>query len=623
MNSSSSCFCCATWWIVGLVWHGGMLGMLATAVVRRWPNEGFAALVAVLTLYLAVNCFLTHVYYNYELQQQQQQQQLESSAEQATTTDETSRRPTTDDDPTTPPPAPLVAVSSSQQRKRPNHHYLRNVPLYLSLTYLLTHLSWTLPGGLAVLLWFPCPLSEPRQEMEHYWVTNTSTFSPVVMEWMQHAQLSKRDSFVQLPNGEVYLKGSYKGSDNVLYAVPYQQEPVDLGYANVFDLTRVSNTTVCFTQVEWSQTGRFDVQISIGCGNVGRGFTTALVNQKRRSGGRHENVALFSLQGLDGLLWFRLVTEDYRVAARSSSSSTSSATPQSTTSYPTMTCDFDVILNYDSYSDKSHPIDCPWDTFAVLSMNITTMQVTSYSARSIRIIEPQDMVYENVEEEPPIAEEYYDDEETEDQEGVVKDFFETGSNSPEGAVDVPESNDDEDFDDDDATVTVIHPTEPLLLCPNHESFMSTQRALGGLFLSCLPMAVASARAWIKFAIPSASISLFCAIGLLCMFGWAAMDPWSQWTGLLAWLFFGTPLWTVVCTYQLVVNPRVSRQPLWWSLHFILTSLLCVLLFAEYQDLSRPLYFVHDRGWQWAMELGTFVCNFWCISDARAIFLLTN
>mmetsp|Transcript_16851 Transcript_16851/g.32019 ORF Transcript_16851/g.32019 Transcript_16851/m.32019 type:complete len:728 (-) Transcript_16851:158-2341(-) len=622
------------WWVQGFGWHGGMIGGLITTLFVR-PSAIWATVLAI--LYLSTNVFLTEccLRFEYELQTQQTEQQEES-----TSTAETSQ-----EDPlpasmpsSSPPPPPFINNTKIR--------HLRNVPFYLSLMYLMTNLSCGIPGALCVFIWFPCGEQQQDEYPPNlYWITNTSMFPEQVLDWMKNPQLHMLNSFVQL-GSDVYLTGSYEGSDNSLYAIlaPQQRpdssnEPIDLGYHNVFDLTRVSDTTLCFVQVDFQQqrqsyymtrASSWDPQISIGCGNATAGFTTALVNQKQKhseggggGGDRHENVALFSLHGMQGLLWFRLVTEEYTFISSHN-----------------RICDFGAILRYDDIVDSDPEaaawLDCPWDTFAVLSMNTSTMEVTSYSTLYTQVFQPsrqhqpEDMVGDaSPARVPPsdIADEYDDDdEEEEEEEGeeshtknegaqvIIDDFFEN---------DITEASSASSTQGEDDDAMTITEQDKSLFCSNRH-FVTSKQALGALFLSSIPIVISSARAWIRFAIPSASISLFAGIGLLCMCGWGVADPWDIFDGLIAWLMFGTPVWTFVCTYQLVVNPRVSRPPLWWSLYFILTALFAVLLFVEYADVSRPMYFVGERMWSWLVELALFdlpILIIAILTDSRYFFTL--
>ena len=324
---------------------------------------------------------------------------------------------------------------------------------------------------------------------QHYYKTNTTSLSPSVLEWMDNPQLKSLQSFAKLDDGTIYLVGSYQGSDEMLYAVMTGQtlskDPIALGYTNVFDLTRISPTTICFVQVQSSMDhmgltglinqypigGESSVAINIGCGNAANGFQTVKVNQERH------NAAVFSLHGMENLLWFRLVTEEYLVRDGATGGF----------------CNFYDILEYGQ--EFGGNAACKPDTFAVYSMNVTTMQVTSYSVE-----------YEKQLRGPGRSQEH---EEIANDDNTMDDIF-------------INTNDDELSQIASNISTVVIETETSVFC--QAGTWSRTRATGAFFLSAVPAVVGSARAWIKSAIPSASISLFFSIGYIIMCIQAFIEP---------------------------------------------------------------------------------------------------
>ena len=119
--------------------------------------------------------------------------------------------------------------------------------------------------------------------------------------------------------------------------------------------------------------------------------------------------------------------------------------------------------------------------------------------------------------------------------------------------------------------------------------MSTWRAVGGIFLFALPMIITSVRTWVKHAIPSSPLSLFVGITGGFYFFYALFDPYDGEKGMGFWLFIGTPIWTLTCAYQLVVNPRVSKAPLKWSLNCLLTGILLLIMFWQFDAIISFSY----------------------------------
>jgi len=100
------------------------------------------------------------------------------------------------------------------------------------------------------------------------------------------------------------------------------------------------------------------------------------------------------------------------------------------------------------------------------------------------------------------------------------------------------------------------------------TIMSTARALAGLFLVAMPVAIVSGLLWRKREIPSLSISLFVGIGLIAMFVEAALDPWNGVeTVLIIWLWVGAPCWFILGAVRMAVNPSAAGPPLIWSWNF--------------------------------------------------------
>jgi hypothetical protein len=109
---------------------------------------------------------------------------------------------------------------------------------------------------------------------------------------------------------------------------------------------------------------------------------------------------------------------------------------------------------------------------------------------------------------------------------------------------------------------------------NHDcdAIMSRGSAIiGGIFLTALPITIASVHIWATRGIPSSAVTLFVGIGLIFLFVSAAMNPLEGgMPGLTLWLTVGFSYWIAVCICQLYFNPNIvlafSKEPLLWGFY---------------------------------------------------------
>jgi hypothetical protein len=462
------CLCGSLQWLAALALNGAVVGSLAFCLFRlqNWPVALGGTVV-----YLLFLVGMTRRTHALEISRAEPPPEEPTSDDAGADDVVTGLEGTSEE----PPEMSSAQVGSSNRRRA-----LPTISLGLSLWYLLTILVLAVPGAILVFCVFPCSDWDGGQRVERYWKTNTSSFSEEVIQWMENPKLQKADSFCQV--GEtVYVYGSFENAASDLYAIQNGAVPQHgeewttgplllsegLGYSGAHNLAAVSDATVCFIQDDPSRNAM------IVCGSAAKGFRTVPKDPRTYA---------FSLQGIGGLLWFRQVRNEFLVT--------------DSMGYP---CDGYLMR----YGESPDDLCAPADTIEVLSLNVTTMDITGHSVKYLLIIE------DNFDEE----------------------------------------QDDGGVEEDDAIIE----ERKELFCV--DGTWTRGRALGGAVLSVLPVIISSARIWIKHAIPSAPIALFFGIGMgfACFSGF--FDPWMDWEGFFIWTTFGTPIWAIVCTYQLVVNPK--------------------------------------------------------------------
>jgi hypothetical protein len=102
-----------------------------------------------------------------------------------------------------------------------------------------------------------------------------------------------------------------------------------------------------------------------------------------------------------------------------------------------------------------------------------------------------------------------------------------------------------------------------------DAVMSRRGAIiGGLFLTALPIIIASVHIGATRGIPSSAATLFVGIGLIFLFVSAALDPWKGgMPGLTLWFKFGSAVWILVSLYQLTFNSNVfNKEQLQWGFY---------------------------------------------------------
>ena len=524
--SCRACLCAVCTWATALVGNVGILVVLGLALLywEQWPYALGGSF-----LYLLFLLFVTRRQHAFE-------RTKAAAQEAATTTTETDvpRRNNDDDDDDDDPqeetqrPTSLTAVST---QKVP----VMKASLGLSMLYFLTNLVLAFPGAIVVFFAFPCTDVVPSDvRRQVYWKTNATTLPTDVQDWFETFPVASRasskagSSLVQV--GSLwYVYGSFQEAPPQLYAIQdVAADPIPLGYqGEIRELTVVTDSVICFIHMD-----RFGNQLL--CGNNQIGFQQSPIPRNRFS---------FGLVGMDGKLWFLQIRSDYYVFDPKRGGS----------------CNFKAVARCDGCFIPA----CRADTMKVVSVDVATMETTSHSRRYTTREKPSKRWRRRLQE---------DEEEMED--NVDPEFYEDDDFSLDEIMNEEEDNDD----------GVAEEVESDIFCDGN--LMTRLRAFGALFLSAIPVVFHSCRVWVRHAIPSMSVSLFLGIGMTFFYVWGFFYPQSALTGFGVWLAFGTPLWLLVCTYQLVVNPRVSKAPLWWSLYFISTALVCLLVAQEAWEFER-------------------------------------
>lgn len=399
------------------------------------------------------------------------------------------------------------------------------IPLGLSMMYFLTNIIVGLPGAITVFFAFPCGDIDPSAvRRQVYWKTNLTTLPEPVREWIDDYRIgqggtSSGSSFVQ-SGSMLYIYGIYADAPPQLYIVEdVGVEPAPLGYSGVVRDLTVLGEQICFVH---SSEDTFVNRLSQDESHIYCG---------NHQDGFKEIVIprkrfAFGLTEIDGLLWFLQIRADYYIFDPMRGGS----------------CNYNAVVLCE---DCSFPA-CQADTMKVMSLNVTTLELMSHSQR-----------------------------------------YTTRGDVELSGADDDDDNDDHDADDeqeydslldDDGIATVI---ESDMFCDG--AMLTRLRAFGAFFLSAVPVLFNSGRVWVKYAIPSSSVTFFVGIGYAFFCVWGVFDPWAARTGFRLWFAIGTPIWLLVCTYQLTVNPRVSKGPLWWSLYLITTGLLVLLVLQEYWE----------------------------------------
>jgi uncharacterized membrane protein len=236
----------------------------------------------------------------------------------------------------------------------------------------------------------------------------------------------------------------------------------------------------------------------------------------------------FGLTSIDGVLWFLQIRSDYYFFDPLSGGS----------------CNFKAVAECDGCFFPA----CSPDTMRVMSLDVDTMELVSHSTRVATrgLHNRRRQLQEDKEDE---AEDVQDD-------------------------------DNIDAEQDDDEMEEILDSD--MFCDG--AMLTRLRSLGALLLSALPLFFNSSRVWISYAIPSASVTLFISIAYAFFCIWGVFSPSLAEDGLRLWMAFGTPIWLLVCTYQVVVNNRLSKEPLYWSIYLITTGMVMLLVIQEYFEI---------------------------------------
>ena len=396
------------------------------------------------------------------------------------------------------------------------------IPLGLSLMSFLTNLIWAVPGALVAFFAFPCGDIDPSMAHHQvYWKTNMTELPADVQQWVENFAVGDAPSPTM----------AHTTTDNIyyVYATTLQDGNDDNAHPQLYAITDVASNPIPLGYEETLQ----DLVALDDSGTVCFVHYTDNYMQSHLTCGAYgrgfvdlelpRNRHSFGLTSINGLLWFLQIRSDYYILDPLHGGGS---------------CNFKAVTECDNCFLPA----CRADTMHVWSLNATTMDLVSHSTRVTTRARGGGRRLEETEDVGN------DDDASTNQEDFGDDEF-------------------EEFLDSD------------LLCDGQ--ILTRLRSFGALFLSALPMIISCARAWIGFAIPSASVTLFTSIGYAFFCAWGVFAPDLAPVGFRVWMLFGTPVWLLVCTYQVVVNPRVSKPPLWWSLYLITTGLVLLLVIQEY------------------------------------------
>lgn len=553
-----SCLCSLLAWMFAIVANVAALVSLGMAI-REWGSWQGALGGSV--AYLFVLLIATRRYHSKAIAKATEASTAIREAEAGASMAEHSgaQDDSTDEPPETSMEATTAAVGPSSSSRLKKQQRLRlPIPFGLSMMYLLTNLVLALPGAIVIFYAFPCSTPEVGEfRRQVYWKTNVTELPDSVQTWMANFKAEEGGATFAETSSAMYIYGSFHAQEpEQLYTV--QEVGVDpqiLGnYKNIHDIVAVSETDVCFFS-------GYESQSTIFCGNEHTGFKNRTTKDK----------FAFGLEGIDGVLWFLQISHDYFVF------------------HPLGSCNYNRLVFCHSCNFDA----CGASTMKVMSLDVSTMELVSHSrkyatrlkSRHLQALDSdpatgadnsttvaQEPTYppaEDGEEDTDVDEEddeggYYDDDDNYD-EGGEEASDEQTSDPDNGKVDYGQNTDEEEATEEDESC---------------DGQMTSFRAFAAIFVSALPSVLNSARVWVRYAIPSSSVTLFLGLGygVFCVFGF--FDNQDAATGFALWLKLGTPVWTLVCTYQLVVNPRVTKEPLWWSLYGITTGLICALAYQS-------------------------------------------
>ena len=396
------------------------------------------------------------------------------------------------------------------------------IPLGLSMMYFLTNLVIGLPGAIGVFFAFPCGDVDPSSlRRQVYWKTNVTTLPEPVNEWINGYRIGRSDSS---------SVSSFAQSSSMLYIYgTFENTPPQL---YVVEEVGVDPTPLGYDGIIRDLTTVTDSSICFVHSSDDSFVNSLSQDESHIYCGNHQtgfkeiaiprNRFSFGLTGINGLLWFLQIRADYYIFDPMRGGS----------------CNYNAVVRCTGCSFPA----CQADTMKVMSLNVTTMELVSHSRRYT----------------------------TRGQGGL-----EEVRNTDDDAAGGQES---ESVVDDDGVASVI---DSDMFCDGQ--MVTRLRAFGAFFLSALPVIFNSGRVWIKYAIPSSSVTFFVGVGYMFFCVWGVVDPWAARDGFRVWFAIGTPIWLLVCTYQLVVNPRVSKGPLWWSLYLITTGMVGLLVLQEYWE----------------------------------------
>jgi hypothetical protein len=131
-------------------------------------------------------------------------------------------------------------------------------------------------------------------------------------------------------------------------------------------------------------------------------------------------------------------------------------------------------------------------------------------------------------------------------------------------------------------VATLHSEEHSLTTEAKETPNSTNHCgaalwvVTGLFLVSLPISLASLYTWIKWSVPSSSVTLYIGLGMLFSFLFGLLDPSypeeSVVPGLFLWSTVGAFLWVIAASFQIALDTRAAIAPLKWSILYMLSQI---------------------------------------------------
>jgi len=410
-------------------------------------------------------------------------------------------------------------LPSSRSSSNRNNKAVLIIPLGLSMMYFLTNLVIALPGAIAVFFAFPCGDFDPSSLRRQVYWKTNLTTLP------QPVQDWISDSSGIMRGIDSSSTSSFVQAGSMLYVYgTFQSAPPQL---YVFEEVGVDPTPLGYDGVIRDLVTVTESSVCFMHSSEDTFDGSESIFCGNHQTGFKETVLprnrfSFGLTGIDGILWFFQIRTDYYVFDPMKGGS----------------CNYNAIVRC---KDCAFPA-CQADTMKVMSLNVTTLKLESHSRRYT----------------------------TRGQMGL-----EDGLSADDDAT-VDQGSDV--VGDDDGLAAVM---DSDMFCDG--AMMTRLRAFSAFFLSALPVVFNSGRVWIKYAIPSSSVTFFVGIGYTFFCIWGVVDPWAARAGFRAWFVIGTPIWLLVCTYQLVVNPRVSKGPLWWSLYLITTGMVGLLVLQEYWE----------------------------------------